>query len=726
MSTVINLTRRHFLGACSSVGAGLLLGVRLPAKGEKPQASDSPTFKPNAFVRIDRNGKVTLTVAKSEMGEGIHTALAMLIAEELEVDWTAIAVERAELNPIYGNQETGGSDGINSCFEPLRKAGATARELLIAAAAKQWNVAPEACRAESGVVVHGTSGRKLKYAALVEDAARLPLPAQVSLKPPDKFRIIGRRVNRLDNPEKIDGSAVFGIDVRVPGMLYATVVRSPVFGGRVSCIDSARAKAIPGVREVVQIDGGRAVGVAVVAESSWAALQGRRALEVTWDEGPNATLNSEGLRNGFLQRARNPGAVARREGDVAKALAGAAKTLEAEYDNPFLAHATMEPMNCTAHVMKDRCEIWAPAQSPAFVQQIAARVTGLPLESIRVHITYLGGGFGRRADSDWPREAVQVSQWVGAPVKLFWTREDDIQFDNYRPSSYHRLIGALDSNGWPLAWSHQMIGPSAQAHWNPARVVNGLAREMLNGALDIPYDIPHLHVTYVLANTPVSPAAWRSVAHSQNAFVTECFLDELAALGGKDPLELRMRLLQYDKPLQFISGGNNPYEIDPRRLRGVLQLAANKAAWSKALPANRFRGIACHYSFRTYVAHVAEVSLREDRTVRLERVVSAVDCGQVVNPETVEAQMQGAVVFGSTAALYGRITVDKGRVQQSNFHDYQMLRINDAPEVEVHIVPSTEPPGGIGEPGVPPIIAAVANAVSVAKGKRVRRLPIQA
>ena len=726
MSGVINLSRRGFIGACSSLGAGLLLGVRLPANGEKPPAGDSASFQPNAFVRIDRHGKVTLTVAKSEMGQGIHTALAMLIAEELEVDWAAITVERADLNPIYGEQETGGSGSTISSWEPLRKAGAAARELLIAAAAKQWQVATEACRGEAGAVLHVPSGRRLAYGALVERAATLPVPAQVPLKTPDKYRIIGRRVRRLDTPTKIDGSAVFGIDVRVPGMLYATVVRSPVFGAKVARVDSSKAKAIPGVRDVVQIDGGKGVGVAVVADSTWAALQGRRALEITWDEGPNAALNSEGVRNYFIERAKKTGAVARRGGDVPKALASAAKTLEAEYDNPFLAHATMEPMNCTAHVTKDGCEIWAPCQSPAFVQQIAARATGLPLESIRVHITYLGGGFGRRADSDWPREAVQVSQWVGAPVKLFWTREDDIQFDIYRPASYHRLIGALDSNGWPIVWSHQMTGPSGQGHWNPARVVNGLSREMLNGAADLPYDIPNLQVAYVLANTPIPPAAWRSVAHSQNAFVSECFLDELAALGGKDPLELRMRLLEKDEPLKFSSSENNPYQIDPRRLRGVLQLAANHAAWGKALPANRSRGIACHYSFRTYVAHVAEVSLREDGTVRLERVVCAVDCGQVVNPETVEAQMQGAVVFGSTAALYGRITVDKGRIQQSNFHDYQMLRINDAPEVEVHIVPSTEPPGGIGEPGVPPIIAAVANAVSAAKGKRVRRLPIQA
>jgi isoquinoline 1-oxidoreductase beta subunit len=400
--------------------------------------------------------------------------------------------------------------------------------------------------------------------------------------------------------------------------------------------------------------------------------------------------------------------------------------LEAAYDNPFLAHATMEPMNCTADVKRDGCEIWAPTQSPAFAQQIAARVTGLPLDSIRVHTTYLGGAFGRRADSDWPREAVQISQWVGAPVKVFWTREDDIQFDNYRPASHHRLIGAVDSNGWPIAWSHQMTSPSAQGHWNPARVVNGLASEAVKGASDIPYDIPNLQISYVLANTPISPAAWRSVAHSQNAFVTECFLDELAALGGKDPLESRMRLLESDRILELSSPEGNRYQIVPRRLRGVLELAANKGRWGKVLPPNRFRGIACHYSFGSYVAHVAEVAVRDDGTVRVERVACAVDCGQVVNPETVEAQMQGAVVFGSTAALYGRITIDKGRVQQSNFHNYRMMRINETPEVEVNIVPSTDTPGGIGEPGVPPIIAAVANAVSSARGKRVRRLPIEA
>lgn len=722
MSTVINLSRRRFIGFCSSLGTGLVLGLRLPAKGESA-APDISVFHPNAFIRIDRRGKVTLMFARSEMGQGIHTALPMLIAEELEVDWAAIAVERDGLNRAYGEQITGGSSSVITAWEPLRNAGATAREMLISAAAKKWKISTDECRAESGSVIHVPTGRKLSYASLVETAALLPVPEKVSLKTPDRFRIIGRRTRRLDTAEKIDGRAVFGIDVRVPGMLYASVLRCPVYGGRLRCFDATSAKAVPGVRQVVPIDGGMSVGIAVVADSTWAALQGRRVLEVTWDEGPNASLSTEGVRKRFLELSKRPGAVARRAGDVAKALAGAAKRLEAEYEVPFLAHAAMEPMNCTAHVKEDGCEIWAPSQGPGVMQQIAARVTGLPLDSIRVNTTYLGGGFGRRADTDWPREAVQISQWVRAPVKVLWTREDDIQFDLFRPASHHRLAGGLDRDGWPIAWSHHFTGPSSSAHWNPAQAVNGLPENAVKGAADIGYDFPNLKIEYVMANTPIPPAAWRSVAHSQHAFVNECFLDELAALGGKDPFEVRMHLLERDKVLEFSESGK-PYQVDTRRLRRVLELAASKAGWGRALAPGRFRGIACHRSFGTYVAHVAEVSLRKDGTVRLQRVVCAVDSGQVINPETVEAQMQGAVIFGSTAALHGQITVENGRVQQSNFHDYRMLRINEAPEIEVHIVPSTDPPGGIGEPGVPPIIPAVANAVSIARGARIRRLPI--
>jgi isoquinoline 1-oxidoreductase subunit beta len=726
MSTA-KVCRREFLELCSAVGAGLVLGFYLPAKGEAAPSSKraGTSFQPNAWIQIDPHGRITLIASKSEMGQGVQTSLPMLIAEELEADWSKIEIRPAEqLNPAFGEQITGGSSSITGSWQPLRKAGATAREMLIAAAAQKWGVRPDACRAREAVVTHVPSGRKLSYGELAEQASRLPVPKEVSLKDPKDYRILGKRIPRFDTPLKVDGSAIFGIDVKVPGMLYATVLRCPVFGGRLSCFDATKAKAVPGVREVFPVGTAESVGVAVVADTTWAALQGRRALQATWDEGRHASLSSSSIRQRFVELSSKPGAVARKEGDAAAALSRAAKKLEAVYEVPYLAHATMEPMNCTANVQSDRCEIWAPTQDPAMNRLIAARVTGLPLEAIKVHITYLGGGFGRRADSDWPREAIQISHRVGAPVKLMWTREDDIQFGYYRPASYSRLTAGLDHQGRLVAWSHQIIGPSHPGHWNPAGVINGLSDSAVMGAFDIPYDIGNIEVRYVMANTPVPPDAMRSVAHSQHAFSKECFLDEVAAASSTDPLELRLGLLSRGGVLQF-KEGNSPFVINTRRLRGTLELAANKAGWGSAPPRGRFRGIACHVSFGTYVSQVAEVSLGDDRTPRVHRVVCAVDCGQVVNPDTVEAQMQGAIIFGLSGALYGQITIDAGRVQQSNFHDYRMVRINEAPQIEVHIVPSTEAPGGVGEPGVPPIIPAVANAISAATGQRVRRLPIE-
>lgn len=723
--TITQVSRRNFLEICSSVTAGFALGFYLPSKGEAaaPSGRTFGSFQPNAWISIDAQGRITLVVSKSEVGQGIQTSLPMMIAEELEVGWSQIQIQLADLNPALGEQNTGGSSSVRTCWEPLRKAGATAREMLIAAAAQKWSVAPETCRADQAMVIHLPSRRRIPYGDLVDLASRLPVPKEVPLKDSKDYRIIGYRVPRFDTPSKVDGGAIFGIDVRVPGMLYATVIRCPVFGGRLASYDAGKTRSLPGVRHVVQVDSGASTGIAVVADSTWAALEGRRALQVTWDEGRHALLSTANIRQRFVELSSQQGAVARKEGDAATALSRAAKKLEAEYEVPFLAHATMEPMNCTAHVQADRCEIWAPTQSPSVVQQIAARVTGLPVEAIKVHITYLGGAFGRRADTDWPREAIQIAYQINAPVKVLWTREDDLQFGLYRPASYHRVAAGLDDQGRVIAWMNQMIGPSAAGHWTPARVINGLAEGAVKGAADIPYDIANIDVKYVMANTAVPPDAWRSVAHSQNCFVNECFLDEVAAASGTDPCELRLQLLSQGKVLQF-KEENTPYFIDTKRLRGVVQLAASKAGWGATRP-GRFRGIACHYSFGTYVAHVAEVSLSNEGNPRVHRVVCAVDCGQVVNPDTVEAQMQGSVVFGLTAALYGQISVERGRVQQSNFHDYRMLRMNEAPEVEVHIVPSTQSPGGIGEPGVPPIIPAVANAISAGAGRRIRRLPIQ-
>jgi isoquinoline 1-oxidoreductase beta subunit len=527
-----------------------------------------------------------------------------------------------------------------------------------------------------------------------------------SWKEPKDYKLIGKATKRLDTPAKTNGRARFGIDVREPGLLRAVVARCQVFGGKVAKFDDTKAKAVPGVKRVVQVTG----GVAVVADNTWSAMEGRRALQITWDEGPNASASSEAIRKLFMERAEQPGAVARKEGDAAAALAAAAKKIAAVYEVPFLAHACMEPMNCAAHVRADSCDVWVPTQFQTATQNTAARLTGLKPEQVRVHTTFLGGGFGRRAEQDFVTDAVEVSKAVGAAVLVTWAREDDIQHDFYRPAAYNKLAAGLDAEGWPVAWTHRIVGPSIFSRFFPGAVQNGLDRSSVEGASDFGYAFPNLLVDYVLTETAVPVGFWRSVGHSQNAFITECFLDEVAWAGGKDPYELRRRLL-----------GKAPRHL------GVLELAATKAGWGKPLPSGRARGMAVMSSFGSFVAEVAEVSVkRSEGSVRVHRVVAAVDCGRHVNPDTIAAQIEGAIVYGLTAALHGAITVDKGRVEQSNFHDYEMLRMNEMPEVEVHIARSNEAPGGIGEPGTPPIAPAVCNAIFAATGKPIRRLPIRA
>ena len=655
---------------------------------------------------------MTIIDNKSEMGQGVYTSLPMIVAEELDCDWQKVRVEAAPVAPIYnhtefGSQVTGGSTSVRTEWQRLALAGATARAMLVQAAAQTWQADPAACRTEKGQVVH-PDGRKLSYGELAAKASELPVPEQVKLKDPARYTLIGHPVHRLDSPAKINGTAVFGIDVQLPGMLVAVIARPPVFGATLKKVDDAKAKAVPGVKAVVAVP----AGVAVVADRFWPALQGRDALQISWDEGPGATLSTEEMRRQYAALARTPGLPARREGDVPAALARAAKTLEAEYEVPYLAHAPMEPLNCCVDLRADGCDVYTGTQMQTGDRDAAARVSGLPPEKVRIHTTFLGGGFGRRATptSDFVVEAVQVAKAIGKPVKVIRTREDDMRAGYYRPFWYDRIAAGLDAKGGLDCWRHTIVGQSIMAGTAFAGMIKeGIDETSVEGAADTPYAIPNILVDLHSPTQPVPVLWWRSVGHSHTAFVVESFLDEVAHAAGRDPVELRRTLLAKH----------------PRHL-GVLELAVQKAGWGKPLPAGRGMGVAVHSSFGSYVAQVAEVSVNKAGGVRVHRVVCAVDCGRIVNPDTIAAQMESGIVFGLTAALYGAITFKDGRVEQGNFDDYPLLRLDETPEIEVHIVPSTENPGGIGEPGVPPIAPAVANALFAVSGARVRSLPLTA
>jgi isoquinoline 1-oxidoreductase subunit beta len=694
VSTVLNLSRRQLLQASVVGTAGLVLGVSFrPAR-----ASRVSRFEPNAFLAIDANGQVTIFVAKSEMGQGVRTALPQIVADELEADWALVRVEQALAESKYGNMGTGGSSSVRNSYLPLRTAGAAAREMLVAAAAARFGVETSSCRAEAGSVLHVSSGRRLGYGALVEDAAKLSVPGQPKLKDASQFKYIGTPVPRVDIPSKVNGSAVYGIDVRVPRMLVATVLRCPVVGGKAAKVEDGAALAVPGVRRIVSLE----TGVAVVADATWPALQGRRALKVSWDEGPHAGLSQEAIWSSLRGAVAASGASARSQGDVERALGAAARTLEASYQAPLLAHLTMEPQNCVADVRADGCDVWAPTQVPDRARDVVAKLLGMAAAKVVVHTTFLGGGFGRRLETDFVVEAVRLSRAVGAPVQVLWTLDDDFAHDFYRPPSSHHLRGGVDASGRPVAWFHRLSVPSK----SPERLKNGIDTGAMNGALQVPYAIANLEVQFSAQSTPVQVGSWRSVAHSYNAFAVESFIDELAHLGGKDPLLFRQSLLG----------------ASPRHLR-VLALVAEKAGWGTPLAPGRGRGLAVHESFGSVVAEVAEVAV-EKGSFRVQRVVCAVDCGTVVNPNTVEAQVQGGVLFGLSAALREAITIEAGRTQQTSLTEYGPLRMRDAPDVEVHLVRTQEPPGGIGEPGVPPVAPAVANAVFAATGRRLRRLPL--
>jgi CO/xanthine dehydrogenase Mo-binding subunit len=710
--TRADLSRRDFLSVASTVGGGLLIGVVIAGAPDSAEAAEGirgPTFAPDAFVRIAPDGQVTVIMGYIEMGQGTYTSIPMLIAEELEVDLQTVRFEHAPpndklyANPLIGFQSTGGSTAIRGAFDPMRRAGATARVLLVTAAAQRWKVEPATCRAERGEVVHTPSAQRLKYGALVADAARLPVPDKVALKPLANFKLIGTPAKRLDTPAKVNGAAMFGIDAKVPGMKVATLAQSPVVGGRLRSVDDSKAKAVRGVRQIVRL----VDCVAVVADHMGAAKKGLSALVIEWDDGPNAKLSTADIVESMKEGSQRPGAVARSEGDNAQAMAGAATRLEAVYEVPFLIHAAMEPLNCTVHVRKDSCEVWVGSQVLTRAQAAAATVTGLPLDKVTVHNHLLGGGFGRRLEVDSVTRAVQIAQKVDGPVKVIWTREEDVQHDMYRPYFYDRVSAGLGPNGRPVAWKHRITGSSILKRWLPAAYNNEFDPETIDGAVNPPYALPNVQIEYVNHEPPIPTAFWRGVGPTHNIFVVESFIDELAAAAKADPLSYRLALLE-----------ENP------RARAVLQLAAEKAQWGRAMGERQGRGLSVQFAFGTYMAQVAEVDVARDGSVAVRRIVCAVDAGVIVNPDTVHAQIQSAVIFGISGALYGQATLKNGRIEQSNFHDVRVLRINEAPAIEIHIIPSTEVPGGMGEPGTSCLAPAVTNAIFAATGKRVRRLPV--
>jgi isoquinoline 1-oxidoreductase beta subunit len=694
----MTIERRDFLRGT----VGLALSFFLPEKSSQSLAQQGRGArlqpKPSAYIHIGTDDTVTFQITKAEMGQGTVTSLAMLLADELDCDWKRVKTEFAPVDPaLYGNQGVYGSASIRSLWTPMRQVGATARAMLVSAAAAKWNVDAASLKTDGGFVVNPAGGARLSYGSLTEAASQLPVPANVAVKDPKDFKLIGKPLKRLDSRSKVNGTAQFGIDARMPGMMYAVLLRCPVFGGKVASFDASKAKLMPGVKNVVETSS----GIAVVAENTWAAMQGRKALVVKWDEGANAGQSSAKISALFADLVTQKGAEAKKTGDPEQALAGAAKRVEAVYEAPYLSHAPMEPMNCSAVVNADSCEVWASTQGPTAARETAARITGLAPEKVKVNTMFMGGGFGRRSGADYVGEAVEVAKAMpGVPVKLTWSREDDMQHDRYRPAAYVKFAGAVDADGWPSVYTAKVACPSFGG------VRNGVDSTAVEGIHTLEYAIPNFQVDYHKADAGIPVSYWRAVGYTQNTFFAECFFDELAAAGGKDPVALRRKLL-----------AGSP------RLLGVLNLAAEKAGWGKA-PAGRFQGVSVVNNIGSFTAQVAEVSV-VDGKLKIHRVVCAVDCGHVVNPAIVKQQMEGGIVYG-LSAMRSAITIDQGRVQQGNFDRFTVMRIDEMPKIEVYIVESDKNPGGIGEAAVPGALPAVFNAVYAATGKRIRRMPVGA
>jgi len=704
-------SRRGFLRAGAAVGGGLLIAFSLPARfGRVVEAAAAEGFAPGGFIRIGQDGRVTIVVPQVEMGQGTFTSCPMLVAEELEVDLSQVDTEQAPpnhalyINNLVGFQVTGGSTSIRAFYKPLRKAGATARHMLVAAAASTWNVDAASCRAENGRVIHDATGQELGYGALADKAATMPVPEKVALKEPSAFKLIGTPAKRLDTLDKVNGKTVYGIDAKVPGMKFATLAICPIFGGTLKSVDDSKALQIKDVLQVVRTGD----AVAVIATNTGAAKKGLAALDIAWDDGPNAKLTTADIVADMAKASEADGILVRHDGDVPKALEGADQTFDVIYEVPFLAHTTMEPLNCTVEVRKDGCDIWVGTQVIGRAQAVAAELTGLPPEKVVVHNHMLGGGFGRRLEIDYVAKAVEIAKQVDGPVKIIWSREEDIQHDMYRPYFYDRLHAGLDADGMPVAWSHRICGSSVIARWASPAFKDGYDFDTVDGALEMPYAIPNVRLQYVRHEPPGIPTAfWRSVGPSHNIFVVESFIDELAAAARKDPVDYRRALLAKS----------------PRAL-AVLELAAEKAGWGEPLLARSGRGIAVQTVFASFMAQVAEVEVSEDGEVKVKRVTCAVDCGVAINPNTIEAQVQSAIVYGLSAALFDEITLKDGRVEQSNFHNYRAPHINEMPLIDVHIVKSHEAPGGMGEPGTSALVPAVFNAVYAATGVRLRKPPL--
>ncbi len=708
------LSRRGFLKGLLA-GSGLTLWLAYTSDGfrvlgaEEIKKADLNDLVLSAWIGITPDDMVTITVSQSEMGQGVYTSIPMIVADELEADWKTVRFRPAPAadeykNPVWGMQSTGGSTSIRHFHDLLRQAGAAAREMLQEAAARAWGVPRKECTAVNGAVRHSGTGRSLSYGQLAPAASKLPRPKDPPLKDPVKLRFIGQPFPRLDVPEKISGKARFGIDTFIPDMLYASIARPPFFGAQDKSFDPNAAKKIKGVEQVVRI--GR--GVAVCARSFEAARRGRSALAVQWDGGSQPDLDNAFIQKALLEHLTQAGVVARVDGDAEKALASAAKKIDSVYRLPYLAHATMEPMNCTAWVQKDRCDVWVPTQGQTAAQLTAAKISGLDLKKVHIHTTYLGGGFGRRAETDVVEEAVEISRAVTKPVKVIWTREEDMRHDFFRPGNCCRIAGAVDARGKITAWSHRVVVPSIFARVFPQMMQKGIDPAAVEGITDLPYQVPNLRVEYVRLDLPIPVGFWRSVGSTHNAFTVESFMDELALASGKDPLEFR---------LEHMARNSN--------LRRVLETAAEKAGWGKSLKTGQARGIACHSCFGSHVAQVAEISVNKDRgEIKVHRVVCAIDCGPVINPDTVKAQMEGGIIMGLSAALKEQVNFAKGGVESANFGDYPLLRFSETPEIEVHLVRGQKPHGGVGEPGLPPIAPAVANALSAAAGIRIRTLPL--